>query len=173
MRGLYQISNLGNVKSLNYNHTGRPKLLSPKNHHTGYKFVMLCKDGRKTNKTVHVLVASAFLPNTAGKPCVNHIDGDKSNNTAGNLEWVTYKENTQHAIKTNLRRPAIMEGRTGTKNPLSVPVIQFSKDGRQIRKWGCISDAARSIKCTPAQIINCCAGRHKTCHGYIWKYEDA
>lgn len=171
--GLYQISNLGNVKSLNYNHTGNPRLLSPKNHHTGYKLVMLCKNGHKENKTVHALVADAFIPNPEEKPCINHIDGNKGNNTVSNLEWATLSENTRHAIKSNLRADTYMRGMKGSLSPIKKPVLQCDKSGKIIKKWSCISEAARYFQCSPSTIINCCAGRIKSCKGYLWKYEDA
>lgn len=169
--GLYQISNLGNVKSLNYNHTGNPKLLSIKNGAGGYKFVTLCNNGVHKNRTIHILVAKAFIENKNSKPCVNHINGDKSNNTVKNLEWVAYSENTRHAIRTNLRADSYMRGVKGKNNPNSLQVYQFDKNGNFIRKWYSISDAARHFDCNPCTIVNCCAGRIKSCKGYIWKYE--
>ena len=170
--GLYQVSNFGDVKSLNYNHTKTEKILCPKNHHSGYKTVMLCNNGKNSNKSIHVLVASAFIPNPDQKPFVNHIDGNKGNNFVSNLEWVTAKENTNHAIKNNLRLDSNMRGRKGDLSPIKKPVIQYDLSGNPVKTWTCISDAARSFGCNPCQIINCCAGRDKTCHGYIWRYAD-
>lgn len=72
----------------------------------GYKIVVLYKNNKSIAKTVHRLVALAFLPNPENKPCVNHIDGDKTNNVLENLEWVTYSENTIHSFKNGLQIPA-------------------------------------------------------------------
>ena len=112
--GLYEISNLGRVKSLA--RTRRAKGLStvpvPERiralsvQREGYVSAHLHLDG-KTNKIyVHRLVASAFLDNDAGLPQVNHLDGDKSNNCSSNLEWVTGSENCRHAVDEDLYRAA-------------------------------------------------------------------
>lgn len=170
--GLYQISNLGNVKSLNFGRLGRSQNLKIGKHHTGYQIVVLAKDKQRKTKLVHVLVASAFIPNPEHKPCVNHIDGDKTHNEVLNLEWVTRSENTRHAIKTGLRADSNMWGRTGKLNPLSRPVNQLSKDGVFVKSWPCISDAARSLSCNPCTIVNCLQGRIKSCKGYIWEYAE-
>lgn len=170
--GLYQVSNFGNVKSMNYNHTGKPKNLTIKSHHSGYRMVMLCKNGNHKNKTIHILVATVFIENPLNKPCVNHIDGNKSNNCVSNLEWVSYSENTRHAIKTGLRADSNMTGCKGILNPLSRPVYQYTKSNQPVKKWPSISDAARYLNCPPASIINNAKGRTKSLHGYVWKYEE-
>jgi hypothetical protein len=170
---LYEISNLGNVKSLNYNHTGKPKILALKHHKSGYLTVMLCNNGVKKNKSVHVLVAEAFIENPNSYPCVNHIDGNKNNNNVSNLEWVTHSQNTQHAINTGLRLDSNMRGKQGALNKLSKPVLQYSKDGTFVKKWLSISEAARFYNCSPSTILNCCAGRIKSCKGYIWEKPES
>lgn len=167
--GLYEVSDCGNVKSLNYNHTGKSKVLALKSHKSGYKTVMLCDKSGHKNKSVHVLVASAFLPNPENLPCVNHIDGNKSNNFVGNLEWISRKGNTQHAIATGLRADSNMRGRTGSLNPLSKPVAQYTKSGDLVKVWSGYSEAARAYGCKPCTIINCAKGRIKSCKGFVWK----
>ena len=70
----------------------------------GYRFVMLYpKNGTGKNRRVHRLVALSFLPNPDRLPEVNHLDGDKSNNSSGNLEWVSSSQNQQHAYDTGLQ----------------------------------------------------------------------
>ena len=102
--GLYQVSNFGEVRRL---HSGRRKLpptkLKPRRINgqhgkTNYLSVNLCKSARAHNYQVHRLVAEAFIPNPDNKPQVNHIDGDPSNNSSDNLEWVTRSENELHAF---------------------------------------------------------------------------
>ncbi|AGW43601.1 HNH endonuclease [Burkholderia phage JG068] len=67
-----------------------------------YRRLQLCRDGRKVNHYVHRLIAEAFIPNPSGLPEVNHIDGDKTNNRKGNLEWVSPSDNKYHAVDTGL-----------------------------------------------------------------------
>lgn len=100
--GLYQVSNMGRVKSFC---EVRPRILSPCPNKKGYYMVHLHKDGRKKNFGIHVLVANAFIPNPEKKPEVNHKNGDKTINAVWNLEWATSKENQQHAIRTGLQKP--------------------------------------------------------------------
>lgn len=165
--GLYEVNELGNVRSLNYNHTGKPRQLCLKDWHGGYCGYTLSKNGKTKNKYAHILVAEAFIDNPNGKPCVNHIDGNKRNNSAKNLEWVTKAENTQHAILNGLRKDSNMRGITGVLNKNSKKVQQI-KDGVVIKVWDCVSDAARFYNCSPCSIINCSAGRIKSCKGYQW-----
>ena len=171
--GLYQVSNLGRVKSLNYKHTKKEGVLAFKRHKSGYLTVMLCKNGENKNRSIQTLVAGEFIENPENKPCVNHIDGNKENNAVENLEWVTYSENTRHAIRTGLRADCNTRGKVGALNPLSKRVLQYSKSGEFIKEWPCMSDAARFYGCNPALIVNCCAGRHKTVKGYVWKRAEA
>ena len=88
--------------------------LKPYTTRCGYECVRFRHAGNRFAKSVHRLVASAFLISN-GKPCVNHIDGNKKNNTVKNLEWVTHSENVLHAIKNGLQKPAVV-GETQKRN---------------------------------------------------------
>jgi hypothetical protein len=110
---MYQISNLGRVKSLEkeipYRTYGVWKLrtiperiLKPHKNEYGYLYVPLAKDTVKKKHKLHRLVAKAFVDNPEGKRCVNHKDGNKENNNADNLEWVTHSENMKHAADNRL-----------------------------------------------------------------------
>ena len=108
--GYYQISNLGNVKSLNrivknkngYRNTGERllKIYLPKDSQH-YPFVILCKNGKTENKLIHRLVATAFVTNDdpIHKTQVNHIDENKMNNSSDNLEWCTPKYNAEYGTR--------------------------------------------------------------------------
>lgn len=103
--GLYQVSNLGRVKSLERYKKNRGKMQlvegtirMPRIEKNGYARVDLCKDGKRKMHCVHRLVTEAFVPNPENKPQVNHIDEDRSNNNANNLEWVTNKENCNYGM---------------------------------------------------------------------------
>lgn len=105
--GRYQVSNLGNVKSLK-DTLGRPreKLRALGNTRQGYKRVDLYKKGDKPkNHLVHRLVAKAFLPNPENKPMVNHKDSNPSNNHIENLEWCTQSENIIHGYREGNIKP--------------------------------------------------------------------
>jgi hypothetical protein len=98
--GLYQVSDLGSVKSLNrvtrHSHNLKERILKCRLDSKGYFYVSLCKDAVVHNFRVHRLVAIAFIVNPNNKSCINHKDGVKINNEPYNLEWCTYKENTRH-----------------------------------------------------------------------------
>jgi len=102
--GIYEVSNLGNVKSLNYNHTKKERILKKCNGTQNYHIVCLHKEGSSKTRKVHRLVALSLIPNPDNKPQVNHIDGDKQNNKIENLEWVNNSENQLHAFKYKLQK---------------------------------------------------------------------
>lgn len=97
---LYEVSNFGNVRRKK---TG--KILSRRKLNHGYSVASLCKDGKVKNHKYSRLVASAFIANPNKLPCVNHKDGNKINDSVGNLEWCTYSENNKHAYNLGLKKP--------------------------------------------------------------------
>ena len=100
--GLYQVSNLGNVRALKFYHSrNNIHLLKPTVNKYGYCVVGLHKDKKVKQYRVHRLVAIAFLPNPDNLPYVNHIDCDKTNNSLTNLEWCTQSENVKHGYDNN------------------------------------------------------------------------
>lgn len=122
---LYQVSNLGNVRSLdrevvhsrNPNHTvvrkGKP--IAVVDHGNGYKYVSLVKDGKKKNFYVHRLVAVAFVSNERCLGEVDHIDKDRANNKAENLRWVTHSENMIHSSTRDKPRKPWKASSTGER----------------------------------------------------------
>lgn len=101
--GLYQVSNYGNVRSMNYMNTGTVKVLKQKVNNYGYSLINLNYNGERKTYSVHRLVTAAFLENPDNKPQVNHIDGCKINNNVSNLEYVTPGDNQKHAYDTGLK----------------------------------------------------------------------
>jgi len=168
--GRYQVSNLGRVKSLERAAAGRSyskrylkeRILKPKPNNRGYLRVNLCNGtGKREQFFVHRLVCEAFHKNPKGKPCVNHIDENKTNNAANNLEWCTYRENNNHG--THNARMAKAK---------SKPVGQYTRDGMLIKIWQSTREVERQLGFNHRNISRAANGKRKTAYGYIWKYID-
>jgi hypothetical protein len=163
--GLYQVSNLGRVKSFNKNKKG--KLLTPTFNRKGYTMVHLSGDVNK-NITIHRLVAQAFLPNPENKPQVNHINGVKHDNRCENLEWNTPSENLLHAHRIGLAKGHSIKGEY---HPLSKPVVQMTLDNIIVSNFAGASEAARQIGINQGGISQCCNGKCRTYYGFKWQYK--
>jgi hypothetical protein len=100
--GLYQVSNLGRVKSLKKKYSKEDRIRKLRLDKDGYLVVSLWKYGKPKTMKVHRLIAISFIENIENKSFVNHLDGIKNNNSIENLEWVTASENTKHAHYTGL-----------------------------------------------------------------------
>lgn len=172
---LYLVSNYGRVLSLlrpakkkNRNYGGR--ILRQHKTINGYPQVGLAKDNKSQTKLIHRLVCDAFKNNTYNKPCVNHIDLDKTNNHLSNLEWCTYSENEKHSyangkipIKSNL-------GNTGLKAKDSKQVMQYDLCMNIVSIYESASMAAKTNGIGQGHISACCRGDMKTYKKFIWKY---
>ena len=125
--GLYQVSNLGNVKSLDRivetknrgSYLRKGKIQKKSVNSFGYETVGFTVNGKTKIYRVHRLVALSFIENLENKPQINHIDGNKTNNNVNNLEWCTPSENQTHSVSTGLSNP-------------SYPVLKGSKNGRSL-----------------------------------------
>jgi hypothetical protein len=167
--GLYQVSNMGRVKSLKREVLGKmnstriifEKLLSDRDNGKGYRVLELYKDSKRYFKKVHRLVAEAFIPNPENKPEVNHIDTDKTNNCVTNLEWVTGKENSKHIYDA---------GKKPMPN-LNKKVYQLDEYGNIIATYDSAKEAAIAVGGSKSEQVACVArGDKKSFKGTYWKY---
>lgn len=153
--GLYQVSNLGRVKSFYTN-----RILKCSTHPQGYLTVTLCKDSTKYTKKIHRLVAQAFIPNPDNKPEVNHIDENKTNNNLSNLEWSTRKENVNHGTR-NKR----------ASKTLSIPIIATNIRSGESQEFYGASECARQLGLNQGHIPSVLKGRRRQTGGYTFEYK--
>ena len=170
-KGLYQVSSLGRVKSLGRTvaaksgskRTIRGRILKPKANTSGYlKVVLYNSSGKIKQFFVHRLVCEAFHDNPKDKPEVNHINEEKSDNRACNLEWVTRKENSNHGTRTARSAKA-----------QSKPVGQYTRDGKLVKVWQSAHEVQRQLGFDNSFINKASRGKVKTAYGYVWKYIES
>jgi len=107
----YQVSNYGRIKTTANNATRKERILKPLLTIKGYYRVALFSHGKSKFIPIHRLVAEYFIDNPDNKATINHIDGNKRNNYADNLEWNTYRENVDHAIMNKISACGERNGR--------------------------------------------------------------
>jgi hypothetical protein len=178
--GLYQVSNLGRVKSLKRYRKGRAgsptlvkeRILIQHLNPNGYLCVVLQNNSEKLC-TVHRLLAIAFLPNPENKPTVNHKNGIRQDNRLDNIEWATYSENMYHAFHTLGKKPPCSnKGKFGSLSSNSKPIIQMTKDGQFIKRYSCAREAEKETGVAYQNISHTLRGILKSAGGFIWKYAN-
>ena len=178
--GIYQVSNLGRVRSLdrlvpatcNLSKTGKivnylRKGVIKKQHiagKSGYQYVGLSIGDKPKYYSVHRLVAKAFIPNPDNLPEVNHKDENHLNNQADNLEWVTHIQNEHHGTK--IERGARTRDRR--------PVEALNEKGEVVASYDRIADAAKALGISISTIWQVCnkIRNYKTAGGYRWRYKE-
>lgn len=194
--GLYEVSDMGEVKSLARTCKTRGGGDKPVHERIlipcvirGYKNVVLCRGGNEhKHKLVHRLVAEAFLPNPDGKPVVEHLDCNSLNNSVENLRWSTQKENCNNPIsrsRNSSRKIGEANGQYGRRNEQianSRRVACFTKDGDFVAVYPSVAEAERETGIRSSGIIACALGTKKldkrdgryytkkSAGGYIWRY---
>ena len=158
--GRYQVSNMGNAKSLNYRRTGKERILKTRKTSDGYLLVTLYKDGKMKTYYVHRLVATAFCENPEGYTEINHIDQDKTNNKVDNLEFCSRSYN----INYGTRNKRIAE-------KLGKPVIAIDKRTGLILEFPSALEAERETGIANGSIIQCCKGKRNSAGGFYWMYK--
>lgn len=152
---LYEISNEGEVRNLK---TGA--LITGSTNSYGYRVVRLRKNGKNYDYKLHRLLAKTFIENPFNYDCVNHIDGNKLNNSLENLKWCTRGYNNKHA-----------------REQLSLdfsekPIVQSTLDGKFIALWRNANMIANCLGFSPTTISSCCKGTQKTAYDFLWRYSD-
>lgn len=185
--GLYQVSNLGNVRSVSLRGKGigkgrsrQGKLLKPALS-DGYPFVVLSIDGKGKKCLIHRLVAKAFIPNPNNLPCVNHKSEIRTENFVENLEWCTYKYNNNYKEKGKRISASKINLNSRGGNVPAKKVACYTKEGELVEVFDSMYDAKRKYNYSPASIYNAInnkvrsdvRGNKYTCHtaySYYWKY---
>ena len=164
--GRYIIDKKGNLFSRKYN-----KYIKARKDKCGYLKYDIWDTNRRKSYLAHRIVAEAFIPNPENKPCVNHINGDKSDNRVENLEWCTYSENNLHKYRVLKRKPSKFLPKYA-KEHFSKIVYQYSYDGTElINEYESISEASRQTGVARPHISRCCNGGRRSAGGYIWRLE--
>lgn len=171
-KGIYQVSNLGRVKSLDrkclasngIKYFKKGCLLKPSSDRRGYLVCNLSKDNKMHTQKIHRLVANAFLDNVNNLPVVNHKDENKMNNNVSNLEWCTRKYNSNYGhMKEHHRNNGAYKRRK--------IVIQKDLNGRTLQEFHSVSLAAKENSLSQGGISMVCRGNGKTYGGFKWEYK--
>lgn len=179
---LYQVSNLGRIKSLprfikNGEHSSigyitKEKILKLGISKTGYYVCSLFKNGKGKTHKVHRLVAECFLKKKKKDyNIVNHIDCNKLNNKTGNLEWCDYSHNNKEAYKNGLKEKNRVWIKECNKRKRR-KILQYDKNDNFIREWEYIQQAENELGICHINIIKSCKGQRITAGGYKWKYKN-
>lgn len=157
--GLYQISNLGRVKSLNYKRTGKERILKPQKVKNNYLQVLLCKQGKVKRHYVHRLVSQAFLPNPQNLPEINHKDENPLNNVISNLEWCTRLYNMNYGTRNQ------RSAESNANSPKRCKQVMCLETGII---YSSVKEAKHKTRLHSISAV--CRGERKTCGGFHWKY---
>ena len=181
----YMVSNFGRVKSLNYNHTSKEKMLKVSMNGNGYLRVLLCNNGKRKHMTVHRIVAETFIPNPDNKPCIDHINTIKDDNRMENLIWCTTKENCNNLLTLNKKSESrkgekhhfygkqLSEGhRKKISEKLSKTIKQIDIATNEIIAiFPSIQEIKRKLGYAPSLICSCCNGKCKQAYGFKWEID--
>ena len=167
--GKYQVSSFGRVRSVDHQRavvptntvcTVKGKIIKPAKIGNGYMGVKLCNGSHRSTASVHRLVAKAFVPGYFDGAHVNHIDENKANNRADNLEWVTPSANNLHGSHP------VRVAQSKFKQ-----ISQYTKDGQFVKTYPSITEACRATGATPSLISRVVGTQYKA-KGYLWRFAE-
>ena len=197
--GLYQVSNMGRVRSLDKWYKAlylkhapvicrKGVLLKPNVIKDGYFAVSLHKDKKCKTMPIHILVARTFITNKFNKPCIDHINGNKTDNRSVNLRWVTNKENQNNPItrrrlsisKSGKNHPffgkhfseehARKIGLSNTNGKCSIPIVQLDENYNFIKEYPSTNEAQRQTGISHGRIWHAIR-KNGIAGGYRWAYK--
>ena len=164
--GLYQVSNTGKIKSLGRmrsNHSKKQwveeKIKKPRKDPQGYHMTDLYKENKAETVRIHRIVALAFIPNPENKPTVNHIDGNRDNNTVKNLEWATFAEQNTHFYEKGLKSVENIKKTIKAMNKANSVSVECITDNKVFESQ---SEAARYYGIDPSSISMVINGKRKS-----------
>lgn len=160
--GRLLVSDQGRIKSL----LRDGRVLKATKDKKGYLRLRVTLDRKKYVFKVHRLVAAAFVPNPENKPQVNHLNGDKTDNRACNLEWVSNRENAQHAVKNGLWENVFVEAKKANELQKK-PLIGYAPDG-SVKYFESVCQAQREVG--SKHITAVLKGRRKHAGGWSFCY---
>ena len=163
--GLYQVSNLGRVKSLKRviihsngkNCFYKEKILKPVKTKNSYLVICLHKKGKQKRFYIHKLVGESFIVNPNNYPCINHKDENKENNNVNNLEWCTYEYNNTYGTRLE---------RYSTSKSIPIYCLETNKIYKSAK------ECAKELNLSRGNIVNVLKGRQKQAKGYTFRYSN-
>lgn len=175
----YLVSNKGRVKSLGSSHnTGHNIVL----HHEKIRSISLDSDGycflnfsvknKSFPQKVHRLVAKAFVPNPNNLETVNHIDFNRTNNSAENLSWESERDNYYYSVKSGRMKNNGRNLPEMSRQLFSKKVVKLNLDGSFVAEYNSINEAARINNILSTCIVANLKGKSKTSYGYVWQYKE-
>ena len=160
----YLVSEMGEVKSLR-----SKKDLKPNEDKCGYLYYVLSVNGKRKTVKAHRLVALAFIPNPENKPSIDHIDGDRKNNSVKNLRWVTNKENTNNPLtKQRLLKACCCRDfkAMGELRNFGRKRTRVLKNGKVIEVFETQREASAFTNVSPSKVSQCVSGKKRSCKGF-------
>ena len=136
----------------------------------GYRIYTLRKDGKQKSVKAHILIASNFCIKQSQENEVNHIDFNKDNNSASNLEWVTHSQNMEHWRKNqSFYTTNEPERKENSKRTSSIPVAQYSLDGKLLATFASYTEAEKQTGVRNGCISLATRGKRHTAGGFVWR----